>query len=88
VVGLGTLSTRLEAQWCRLIARWDANQVWADDGSKAPGARLARETHMRRGDCNQLVRRARDLAAMPAMAKAYNGRDHRSSRRRRCLMQP
>ena len=24
VVGLGTLSTRLEAQWCRLIARWDS----------------------------------------------------------------
>ena len=71
VVALGTLSTRLEAQWCRLIARWDANQVWADDGSKAPGARLARETHVRRSDCDRLVRRGRDLIAMPATEAAY-----------------
>jgi hypothetical protein len=71
VVGIGTLSTRLEAQWCRLIARWDANQVWADDGSKAAAARLARETHMRHGDCDRLVRRGRDLAAMPATEAAY-----------------
>ena len=48
VVGLGALSSRLEAQWCRLIRRWDNRQVWADNGSKAAGARLARETHRRR----------------------------------------
>ena len=48
VVGLGGLSSRLEAQWCRLIGRWDSRQIWADNGSKAPGARLARETHRRR----------------------------------------
>ena len=71
VVGLGTLSTRLEAQWCRLIARWDSGQVWADDGSKAAAARLARETHWRRGDCDRLVRRARDLAAMAHTEAAY-----------------
>ncbi len=51
VVALGGLSTRLEAQWCRLIGRWDARQIWAADGSKAAAARLARETHWRRGDC-------------------------------------
>ena len=41
VVELGELSTRLEAQWCRAIARWDARMVWADNGSRvrrgAPG---------------------------------------------------
>jgi hypothetical protein len=72
VVALGTLSTRLEAQWCRLISRWDATLLWANDGSKAPGARLARETHMRRGDCDRLVHRARDLATMAATSTAYN----------------
>ena len=69
VVALGGLSTRLEAQWCRLIGRWDARQIWAGDGSKAAGARLARETHWRRGDCDRLVRRARDLAVMPATGR-------------------
>jgi hypothetical protein len=71
VVALSAVSTRLEAVWCRMIGRWDARQVWADDGSKAPGARLARATHRRRGDCDRLVRRARDLAAMPHSEAAY-----------------
>lgn len=71
VVGVGTMSTRLEAQWCRLLARWDARQVWANDGSKAAAARLARETHMRRGECDRLVGRARDLTAMPHTETAY-----------------
>ena len=44
VVGLGGLSSRLEAQWCRLIGRWDGRQIWAVNGSKAAGARLARES--------------------------------------------
>jgi hypothetical protein len=46
--------------------------LWAVDGSKAAGARLARETHLRRGECDRLVRRGRDLAAMPAAARAYS----------------
>ena len=71
VVALGGLSTRLEAQWCRLIERWDCRQIWADNGSKAAGARLARETHRRRGDADRLARRARDLNQMPHTAKAY-----------------
>jgi Domain of unknown function (DUF222) len=71
VVGVGTVSTRLEAQWCRLIAVWDRRQLWADNGSKAAGARLAREAHLRRGEADRLVRRSRDLASMPATAEAY-----------------
>ena len=71
VVAWGALSTRLEAQWCRLLGRWDHRQVWAADGSKAAGARLARATHLGRGDADRLVRRARDLAAMPHSEAAY-----------------
>ena len=58
VTTTGGLTSRLEALWCRLIASWDRRQLWADNGSKSPGARLARETHRRRGDCDRLVRRA------------------------------
>ena len=71
VAAIGGLATRLEAIWCRLIATWDRRQLWADNGSKSPGARLARETHHRRSDCDRLVRRARDLASMPATRQAY-----------------
>jgi hypothetical protein len=71
VVGLGALSSRLEAQWCRLIAPWDHRQIWADNGSKAAAARLARETHRRRRECDRLVHRAGDLATMPRTAAAY-----------------
>jgi hypothetical protein len=71
VVGVGVVSARLEAQWCRLIRRWDCRQIWADDGSKAAAARLARETHRRRSECDRLVGRARDLANMPVTEAAY-----------------
>ena len=71
VVGLGGLSSRLEAQWCRLIGRWDGRQIWAVNGSKAAGARLARESHWRRQDADRLVRRARDLASAPHTEQAY-----------------
>ena len=71
VVELGELSTRLEAQWCRAIARWDARMVWADNGSRSAGARLARETGRRQGGCGRLVTRARKLATMPVTAQAY-----------------
>src|SRR5262245_8865242 len=71
VVALAGLRTRLEAIHCALIGGWDTRRLWAADGSKAAGARLARETHLRRGDAERLVRRARRLPAMPAAAEAY-----------------
>jgi hypothetical protein len=71
VVALATLTTRLEAVHCRLVGVWDRRQLWADNGSKAAGARLARATHWRRGDAERVVRRARHLTEMPRAAKAY-----------------
>jgi hypothetical protein len=71
VVEFGELATRLEAQWCRAIARWDARMVWADNGSRSAGARLARETGRRPGDCGRLATRARKLATMPVTSAAY-----------------
>ena len=71
VVGLAVGTTRLEAVWCQLIGVWDNRTLWADNGSKAPGARLARDTHVRRGRADRLVTRGRTLDSMPATAEAY-----------------
>jgi Domain of unknown function (DUF222) len=71
VVELAALSTRLEAQWCRTIARWDARMVWAHNGSRSPAARLSRDTGRRQAACGRLVTRARKLVSMPATAVAY-----------------
>src|SRR5262245_7466078 len=65
VIALGRVSTQLQASWCRLVAEWDGRRLWAADGSTAAGARLARATHLRRGDADRLVHRARQLAKMP-----------------------
>ena len=49
----------LAAAQARVLARWDARKVWADDGSKAAGARLARDADMSRGRANAVLHRAR-----------------------------
>ena len=71
VVELGRQTARLEAAYCRIINRWDRRQIWADNGSKSPAARLARETRIRTSDASRLVHRARALASMPATDEAY-----------------
>ena len=50
---LSVVSNRLEAQVVRVVHRWDATLAWADNGSKAPGARLARETGVPKGDAQR-----------------------------------
>src|SRR3954470_10823949 len=45
--------------------------VWADDGSKAAGARLARDTETGKRSAYGLVRRARQLVSMPVVADAF-----------------
>ena len=68
---LSVVSNRLEAQVVRVVHRWDATLAWADNGSKAPGARLARETGVPKGDAQRLVRRGRALQSMPLTEAAY-----------------
>jgi hypothetical protein len=45
--------------------------VWADDGSKAAGARLARDSESCKRSANGLLRRARRLTSMPVVAAAF-----------------
>lgn len=71
VVALGRQTSRLHAAWCQLIGAWDDRKVWADNGSKAPGARLSRDCRMRKAAADHLVHQARELASMPATAAAF-----------------
>jgi hypothetical protein len=68
---LSVVTNRLEAQTVRVVHRWDATLAWADNGSKAPGSRLARETRLPKGDAQRLVRRGRALRSMPLSTAAY-----------------
>src|SRR4051794_25023559 len=72
VVGLHASCSRLAAAQARLLARWDTRMVWADDGSKAAGARLARDSESCKRSAYGLLRRARQLASMPLVASAFN----------------
>ncbi|MBI2709368.1 MAG: DUF222 domain-containing protein [Actinobacteria bacterium] len=71
VVSLAEARARLEAAEARLLGEWDARKVWAQDGSRSPGARLARETGSSSTDANRRCRRARRLRTMPATAQAF-----------------
>src|SRR4051794_32090809 len=64
--------SRLAAAQARWLARWDARMVWADDGSKAAGARLARDTETCTRTAYGLLRRARKLTSMPVVADAFS----------------
>jgi hypothetical protein len=61
---------RLTATAAAIVARWDARAVWANDQSKAAGARLARETGSSKRSADEVLRRARALATMPATTAA------------------
>lgn len=75
VVGLQSQSHRLAAARARLTAAWDRRQIWAEDGSRSPGHRLARETTMSVPSAKAEVRRARALRTMPATAAALAAGD-------------
>ena len=82
VIDLARQTSRLRAAWCQLVRAWDTRQLWADNGSKAPGARLSRECRMRKAAADHLVHQARALTAMPHTATAFAARrDHRRPRR-------
>ncbi len=61
---------RLQAVQLKLAETWTTRGVWAEDGSRSAGARLARETHLRRATANEVIRRAKAVAAMPATRSA------------------
>jgi hypothetical protein len=71
VVAVAGKVSQLEARLCRLLREWDERELWGSNGSKAPGARFARETHMPQSKAKRLVSRARRLASMPQAATAY-----------------
>jgi hypothetical protein len=61
---------RLVAAEARLVAAWDARRCWADDGSKAAAARLARECSLSGITARAELKRARKLRSMLATADA------------------
>jgi hypothetical protein len=80
VVGVQRQSHRLAALRAKLISAWDGRRVWADDGSRSPAHRLAREASMAVGSARVELRRARGLRSMPhttaALASGSLSPDH------------
>jgi hypothetical protein len=70
VVAVQRARARLGAVAAGLVGVWDRRRVWASDGSRSPAARLARDTACATTSAGVEVRRARQLAAMPATATA------------------
>jgi hypothetical protein len=70
LVGMIELRNVVEAAVLRLAAEWTNRGIWAEDGSRAAGARLARETRLRKPAAYAIVKRAAALEAMPLVAAA------------------
>ena len=71
-VALQRHTHRLAAVRALCVAAWDRRRLWADDGSRSPGHRLAREASMPVAVGKAEVRRAGALAAMPHTAAALS----------------
>jgi hypothetical protein len=69
-VGLQRQTSRLAAARAEASAAWDGRRLWAEDGSKSAGARLARECSMDPDTAKTEIRRARKLRSMPATVAA------------------
>lgn len=68
------LRDRLAAVTAPVVARWDARTVWADNGARTAGTRLAVESGSSKGGADAVVRRARALSGMPVtLAAAKSG---------------
>jgi len=70
LVALMRLSHRLDAAIYTRAARWDTLGLWASDGSKSAGARLARDAGTARTSAARILRRGRALRDMPATTAA------------------
>jgi len=68
---LQRITARLASVRSAPTAEWVARGTWADDGSKAPWARLAREQSLSEPTARREVGRARKLRVMPATAVAF-----------------
>jgi len=61
---------RLEVAAGRLLARWDARQVWRNDQSLSPAARLSRELNTSPRAARSRLRRAHAMERVPAVTAA------------------
>jgi hypothetical protein len=70
LIALSAEVTRLHAAVLARAERWDARNVWANDGSRSAGHRLAREANTTVTAAKATIRRARALRDMPATREA------------------
>jgi hypothetical protein len=70
VISLQRAEARLTGLSMRWLQVWDARGLWQDDGSRSPAARLAREANLAPIHASIAIRRARQLANMPATSAA------------------
>jgi hypothetical protein len=71
VTDLVRVRSLLDAVTAGFVARWDARCLWADDGSRSPGARLGRDVGCRRQTAGRLVHTARTARSMALVTKAW-----------------
>jgi hypothetical protein len=69
------LCDRLTAAAVPAVARWNARSVWADNGARTAGTRLAVETRSSKGAADAAVRRATALVHMPLTLAALQAGD-------------
>jgi hypothetical protein len=84
LVDLLGADSRLDAVCAQVAGRVDASMVWANDGSRSCAGWLGRAAHRDRREMAGLVRRARQLRAMPG-AQAAHGAGTLSARHIRLL---
>ena len=70
LVGLLAQRSALDAAIHQVAAEWTARGIWCEDGSRAAGARLARDAHLRKPSAYNLIHRAVALVEMPVTAAA------------------
>jgi hypothetical protein len=70
LMGLLTQRNALDGAIHRLAGEWTNRGIWGEDGSRAAGVRLARDSHLRKPSAYGIVRRAAALAEMPETARA------------------
>ncbi|CAN5396650.1 hypothetical protein BH23ACT3_BH23ACT3_07320 [soil metagenome] len=69
-MGLARAKCRVEGVLMAALDVWDSRQIWSDDGSKSPAARLAREANWSKSAASTAIRRARALRRLPVTAAA------------------